>query len=254
MRRVLVWVSSGAASMVAARMVLASRRNDVELVRCETGNEDEDNYRFEADCEAWLGREITIIRSTEYADVPDVWERRKFMASPYGAPCTTHMKVEPRLAFQRPDDVHVFGYTADRLDAARFRSLQANYFELKVEAPLITAGITKAASLAMIENAGIRLPRSYAMGFPNANCLKTGCVKATSPDYWSLFRKTFPDRFTAQAERSRRIGARLVEIGGERRFLDELPVDWPILNPISPACDFLCSIAEMEMVGDTVQT
>lgn len=110
MSRVLVWVSSGAASMVVAKMVLASGRKDVELLRCETGNEDEDNYRFETDCAAWIGREITVIRSTEYADVPDVWERRRFMVSPHGAPCTTHMKVAPRLAFQRPDDVHVFGY------------------------------------------------------------------------------------------------------------------------------------------------
>jgi hypothetical protein len=27
---------------------------------------------------------------------------------------------------------------------------------------------------------------------------------------------------------------------------DEIPADWPMTNPIVPACDFLCHIAEME--------
>lgn len=74
-----------------------------------------------------------------------------------------------------------------------------------------------------------------------------GSVKATSPDYWSLFRLRFPDRFAAQAERSRRIGARLTRINDERIFIDEIPADWPVLNPIAPACDFLCALAEMDI-------
>ncbi len=244
-RRTLVWVSTGAASMVAARLILRETP-DAVLVRCETGNEDEDNRRFEKDCEVWLGRRVTVIKSEAYSDVPDVWARRKFMAVPHGAPCTTEMKIEPRLRFQRPDDIHVFGYTADCEDVDRFNRLRGTFFELEVRAPLIEAGITKAGTLAVMERAGIALPRSYAMGFPNANCLKTGCVKATSPDYWSLFRMRFPDRFAAQAERSRRLGARLARINGERVFIDEIPQDWPVLNPIVPVCDFLCQLSESQ--------
>jgi hypothetical protein len=243
--RTLIWVSGGAASMVAAHLVL--RYNpDALLVRCETGNEDEDNARFEADACKWLNTCVIKLRSDTYKDVPDVWERRKFMAGPTGAPCTTHMKVMPRLAFQRPSDTHVFGYTADASDVARFERLKSNYFELKVRAPLIEAGITKAGTLAMIERAGIALPRTYAMGFPNANCLQTGCVKATSPDYWSLLRLRFPERFTAMAERSRRLGVRLSRINDERVFIDEIPADWPVTQAVAPACDFLCHIAEQE--------
>lgn len=96
----------------------------------------------------------------------------------------------------------------------------------------------------MLLRASIQPPRTYAMGFPNANCLKTGCVKATSPDYWSLFRLRFPERFTAMAERSRRIGARLTRINDERIFIDEIPADWPTLSPEAPMCDFLCILAE----------
>jgi len=245
--RVLIWWSSGAASFTAAQLALREFP-DALLVRCETGNEDEDNYRFERDAVRLLNRQITIIKSEEYSDVPDVWDRRKFMAGLKGAPCTTHMKIAPRLAFQKPTDLHIFGYTADARDVARFTNIQKHFFELECRAPLIEQGITKAASLAMVERAGIELPRSYAMGFPNANCLRTGCVKATSPDYWSLLRKVFPERFARTAAQARRLGARLTRINNVRMFIDEIPADWPTLNPIAPACDFLCHLAEVPRI------
>jgi hypothetical protein len=217
---------------------------DALIVRCETGNEDPDNYRFEADVMRWLNSSVTLLRSEDYANVWEVWQKRRYMAGINGAPCTTEMKIAPRLAFQKPDDRHLFGYTADREDVARFERLKANYPELNVSAPLIDAGITKAASLAVIERAGIALPRSYAMGFPNANCLQTGCVKATSPDYWSLYRHRFPEQFARTAAYAREIGARLARINNERVFIDDIPADWPMTEPIVPACDFLCVLME----------
>ena len=243
MGRVLIWWSTGAASYVAAKLAL-KKYPDAIIARCETSNEDEDNYRFEQDVIRRLNRPITILKSDEYISVPDVWEGRKFMSGPYGAPCTGIMKIAPRIAFQLPTDKHIFGYTADREDVLRFKRLKENFFELDVEAPLIDHGVTKAGTLAIVEMDGLELPRTYAMGFPCANCLKTGCVKASSPDYWSLFRHHFPERFKGTAEMSRRIGARLTRIKNERIYIDEIPADWPMLDPIAPACDFLCGIAE----------
>ncbi|TIO15658.1 MAG: hypothetical protein E5X86_19745 [Mesorhizobium sp.] len=244
--RTIIWFSTGAASAVAARLVLRDTP-DAILARCETGNEDADNHRFEADVERWLGRSVTLLKSEKYASVWDVWQKRRYMSGPDGAPCTMFMKVMPRLEFQRPDDIHVFGYTADSSDIKRFEKLRDTYFELTVRAPLIEAGITKAATLAMIERAGIDLPRSYAMGFPNANCLQSGCVKATSPAYWALYRRHFPENFERIAAYSKEIGKKLVRIDDERVFLDELPLDHPVTAPIVPACDFLCHIAEQEL-------
>jgi len=185
--RTLIWWSTGAASAVVAQLMLWREPNAI-IVRCETANEDPDNYRFEADIMRLLKRNITLLKSDEYADVWDVWQKRRYMSGIAGAPCTAAMKIGPRLAFQKPTDIHVFGYTADAEDVERFRRLKANYPELTVRVPLIDQGVTKAACLALVERWGVELPRSYAMGFPNANCLGTGCVKATSPDYWSLYR------------------------------------------------------------------
>jgi hypothetical protein len=210
-RRTIVWFSCGAASAVAAKLVPESLP-----VYCETGAEHLDNVRFMADCERWLGRPVVRIKSDEYADTWDVWTKRRYLAGIDGAPCTVALKVTPRLLFQRPDDIHVFGYTADKPDADRADRLRANYPELTIRTPLIERGVMKEACLAMVENAGIRLPPMYAMGFHNNNCIP--CVKATSPAYWALVRKEFPEQFERMARLSRELDVRLCRIEGERAF------------------------------------
>lgn len=107
-------------------------------------------------------------------------------------------------------------------------------------APLIERGLTKANCLALLQGAGIAEPVTYAMGFPNANCLKSGCGKASSPDYWALHRKMMPEGFGRTAALARRLGARLARIDGIRVYIDDIPADWPTTNPIAPECDLMC--------------
>lgn len=246
--RTLIWWSTGAASAITARLML-EQDPDAVIVRCETNNEDPDNYRFEADVVQWLGKPVTLLQSAKYKSVWDVFQKRRYMSGPAGAPCTGEMKVIPRLEFQRPTDIHIFGYTADRDDVERFGRLQETYFELRLRAPLIEQGITKAATLSLVEKVGIRLPQSYSMGFPNANCLGTGCVKATSPAYWALYRREFPENFARTATYSREIGCRLTRLSGRRAFIDEIPDDHPTTDPIVPVCDFLCDIAANGLIS-----
>lgn len=245
MSRILSWFSCGAASAVATKLALTEHGERVVPTYCETHAEHPDNARFLADCEAWFGVAVTKISSDKYADTWDVWTKRRYLSGIDGALCTVEMKIGPRLAFQRPHDEHVFGYTADANDVARFARFQANYPELRVRAPLIERGITKAACLAMIKSAGIAPPVTYAMGFQNNNCIP--CVKATSPDYWSLIRQRFPAEFERMAKLSRELDVRLSRIKDERIFIDEIPADWPTTDPIVPSCDFLCVIAEQDL-------
>lgn len=240
------WFSSGAASAVATRFDLLAHPGGV-VAQCETGSEHEDNERFLKDCEAWFGVTVTRLRSPDYADTWAVWERRRYMSGIAGAPCTSELKIGPRLAFQEPGDVHVFGYTADARDVERFAHLQKNYPDMIAVAPLIERGITKANCLALIEDAGLKPPLIYSLGFPNANCIP--CVKATSPDYWALVRLRFPAEFERAAKLSREIGCRLTRINDERIFIDEIPADWPVTNPIAPSCDFLCHINGQDLAA-----
>jgi hypothetical protein len=238
--RVLSWFSCGAASAVATKL-----EPDAIPVYCETGAEHPDNERFMADCAAWFGRPVTRLRSEKYESTWDVWEKTRWLAGVNGARCTTELKVAVRLAFQSPYDTHVFGYTADAADVKRADNLRANFPELKIRTPLIDAGLTKGAVLAMVKGAGIELPPMYALGFQNNNCIP--CVKATSPDYWALVRKRFPAEFERMAKLSRDLGVRLCRIKDERRFIDEIPDNQPTTQPIQPACDFLCHLAEADM-------
>lgn len=242
--RTVCWFSAGAASAVATKLTLRESP-DAVLAYCETGSEHSDNERFIADCAQWFGRPIERIRSDKYGSTWDVFERTRYLAGIDGARCTTELKVAPRLAWQQPTDLHVFGYTADSGDVARAKRLRETYFEMRLSTPLIDRGITKAACLDMLIRAGIKPPVMYGLGFHNNNCIP--CVKATSPDYWALVRREFPAEFDRMAKLSRDLDVRLCRIDGERRFIDEIPADWPTTNPIAPACDFLCVIAEQDM-------
>lgn len=239
MSRVVSWFSCGAASAVATKLI----KPDV-IAYCDTGSEDADNERFMLDCEKWFDQPVTRLQNRKYKDTWTLWEKRKYLSGHDGAPCTGELKIQPRLEFQRVDDIHVFGYTADASDVRRAQAMRENWPELNISTPLIDRGITKAACLAMILSAGIQPPRVYAMGFPNANCIP--CVKATSPSYWALVRKEFPVEFHRMAEMSRRFGARLTRINDERMFIDEIPADQQVTEAIAPECDFLCHLAEQD--------
>ena len=138
MTRTLAWFSCGAASAVACKLMPGAIP-----VYCETHSEHPDNERFLAECERWFGREIIRLSSDVYADTWDVWVRRKYLSGVGGAPCTKALKVEPRLKFQRPDDVHVFGYTCDSSDEARARTLQSLNPTMSFRFPLIERGLDK---------------------------------------------------------------------------------------------------------------
>lgn len=245
MARTIAWFSSGAASAVMTKLAL-NEIDDLMIVQCSLGDsEDDDNKRFTKDCEEWFGRQITEISSKEFRSIDDVFEKRKYHSGIAGAPCTSEMKVAPRLNFQLPTDLHLWGYTADADDVRRFERMKSEYPEMNQRAPLIEKGITKEGCFAILDGVGIKRPRVYELGFPNGNCI--GCVKATSPNYWALVRHHFPDVFARRAEQSRRFGSRLTRINDERIFIDEIPADWPMTSPIIPRCDFLCHLAEQEI-------
>ena len=247
--RIVSRFSCGAASAIATKLALREYGDRVTVAYCETGAEHPDNGRFMADCERWFGAPVERIRSDEYVDTWDVWEKTRWLAGIKGARCTTELKVAPRLVFQRPHDWHVFGYTNDASDRRRAEQLRANYPEMRILTPLIDAQLDKRACLALIQGAGIKTPIMYDLGFHNNNCIP--CVKATSPNYWALVRREFPEQFARMAALSRSLGVRLTRIKNVRIFIDEIPADWPVNDPIAPACDFLCHLVEQSLDDPT---
>lgn len=235
MSRIISWFSHGAASAVASKLAIEqlSKDNEVLIVNCDTRpSEHPDNYRFSEDCERWFGQKIVFIRNDKYNTVDDVFERERYMSGQYGARCTTEVKKVPRFAFQHPDDIHIWGFTAG--ERKRMRDFEKNNPELNLNWILAKNKITHQRCLEILDEAGIKRPAMYEMfdaedrarfkvnGFDNNNC--PGCVKSSSPWYWDMIRKYFPDVFKRRCEQSRSIGCRLVELGHHKRiFLDELP-------------------------------
>ena len=220
--KIAVWFSCGAASAAALKLTVDKYGADnVYAVNNPVIEEHHDNKRFAEDVAKWVGIDIQYAVNSKYplASVVDVFDRRKGMAFPHGAPCTVELKKRARQEWEEsnPVDWHVLGFTVDERNRHdRFVMTERD----NVLPILIDANMTKNDCADMIRAANIKLPEIYGRGFPNANCI--GCVKATSPTYWNLVRREFPEVFDQRAEQSRRLGARLVRVNNERIFLDEL--------------------------------
>jgi len=224
--KIVVWFSCGAASAVAAKMILQEygNTNEVVVVNNPIKEEDVDNYRFLKDVEKWLGVEIKTAVNSKYkkCSAVEVWDDRQYMAGIAGAPCTLELKKKARYEWEiknRPDWT-VLGFTKE--EKGRFDKFQLNERPASI---WVLEDTTKAECFEIIMKAGITLPLIYRMGYPNANCI--GCVKANSPTYWNHVRKMHPEVFEARAKQSREIGAdgktiKLVKVKGKRIHLDDL--------------------------------
>ena len=232
------WFSAGAASAIATAIDVGEHGADAGPVcYIDTGSEHPDNVRFVADVGEWLGVTVQVLRSDRYCSVDDVIDKRRYLNGPGGALCTTELKKKVRQAFQQPDDVQVFGYTADKADAERAVRFAANNFEVNLVTPLIAHNLTKGNVLAMLERAGIPLPAMYLLGYRNNNCL--GCVKG-GMGYWNRVRVDFPEVFARRAQQEREIGHSCIR----GTFLDELDPDAGNYAAEDITCSLDCTPAE----------
>lgn len=222
---IVVWFSCGAASAVAAKKTIEKYGNDYKILIVNNPVKEEhiDNIRFKNDVSKWLNYPIIEATNKDFPNcsIVEIFDKRKYMSGVHGAPCTSLLKKEARYQFELKYniDFHVLGFTYEEKD----RYYNFIKFERENVLPiLIEEKITKMQCFDILDNAGLKIPEIYKLGFANANCV--GCVKSASPTYWNLVRKKFPDIFRQRCEQSRMIGTRLVKVKGERIFLDELKI------------------------------
>lgn len=246
-RRVVIWFSCGAASAVAAKLAISQYgKENTVIARCVVREEHPDNDRFAKDCEKWFGIPITnLINEKYHGSIYQVFNKRGYISGIYGAPCTLHLKKDVRTRFQKPTDKHIFGYCAE--EQGRWDDfLDAN--NIDAESPLIDRGLEHSDCLAMIQDAGIKLPVMYQLGYQHNNCI--GCVKATGQGYWNKIREDFPEAFYRMAVESRRLGVRLIRIKEERSFLDELqPGTGDYQKEPEIQCGVFCEAAKKEIAA-----
>lgn len=239
----LCWFSCGAPSAVAAKLTVMEYP-DAEVVYCDTGGEHEDNKRFLKDVEKWLGKEVTILRSKIYKNHFEVAEIGGYINGPYGAKCTTELKRKLREAYQKPNHVHIWGFTVEERDRAL--SFEDHFPELKCEHPLIKQELTRKDCLALIARNKIKLPIMYKLGYKNNNCL--GCWKG-GKGYWNKIRVDFPDIFKEASRICNKLGrSPIKDNDGNPIMLDDLdPSEGNYKADQEIQCGIGCRLIDLEI-------
>lgn len=241
---VLVWFSAGVSSAVAAKYTVKEYGHDCRVVYCDTGGEHPDNKRFLKDVEGWINHPIEVLKNKEYKDHFDVFEKTKYLVSPYGARCTVELKKKIRFEIQHIDDIHVFGYTIEeKYRAERFE--KQNKF-IKTWWPLIENKISKKDCFGIIERFGIKVPAMYELGYSHNNCI--GCVKG-GRGYWNKIRVDFPKHFERMAKIERKLNRYILkDTNGDPLYLDKLDPDAGRFAKDQPiSCGLGCEFAIMDL-------
>jgi hypothetical protein len=273
----IIHFSCGAASAVSALICMMEKPDKIELIYTDPGSEHKDNQRFLRDFENLAGQKVTYLKSKKYNSPMDVFEERRFLAGPKGAPCTTELKkkvARDYLGNRLLEEVNIWGF--DPKESGRAKTFNNNNPELRSRYPLMEHSISKSDCYYIIDSLGLDLPYMYKLGYKNANC--TGCVKAENLGYWAAIREDFPKVYKWYAKFERKIGAIDPDTGKPRGaainkrykkctncadatcgkcgddnkvrhrvFLDELPKDQKPTRNISFTCGYSCGAQDMEI-------
>lgn len=202
---VICWWSGGVTSAIACKIAMdIYGKNNCRVIFIDTYNEHEDTYRFKDDCENWYGKRIESISAIpkKYKSIQEVWISHKSLNVANGAICSSVLKRDVRLKFQREEkySYQVFGY--DIGEPRRAVNMAMNHPKANPIFPLLLYGFSKEDCIKEIQENGIQIPIAYYLGLLNNNCLKTGCVQG-GVGYWQHIRDNpndFPGIFDNMAE------------------------------------------------------
>lgn len=202
---VIAWWSGGVTSAVTCKLCVDwFGIENVRVVFMDTGNEDEDTYRFKNECENWYGCQIETISNPDYENIQDVWFKYLSLNVATGAICSTELKREVRNKFQEENSFSYQAFGFDISEVERAKALKSNYPDSRPIFPLISELLTKKDCIKIVQKANdlflrISLPKSYALGYHNNNCRKTGCVQG-GIGYWQKLQREEASKFDAMAK------------------------------------------------------
>jgi hypothetical protein len=245
-RPVIAWWSGGVRSAVTCKLCVDHYgKENVRVVFIDTRNEDDDTYRFKAECEKWYEKGIETISSDEYEHIEDVWFDFLSLGLSKGAICSSELKIKVRQQFikKNPYSYQAFGYDIGEIQRAK--DMKKNNSHLRPIFPLLSACLDKFDCIKFVQAANslflkIELPITYRLGLENNNCFKTGCVQG-GIGYWQWMQTHQPEKFEAMAKREHEITnlkGKPVTIckdqskGGGLVFLKPHP-DYPTMKDIS---------------------
>ena len=128
--RIICWWSGGITSALACKLAIDLFGLDsCVFIMLDTKNEHQDTYRFKKDCEKWYGKEIkslTVI-GEKYDSIQDVWLKNKSLNVANGAICSSELKRDVRLKWEKGNEYkhQVFGFDAKEVN--RSVSMRLNH-------------------------------------------------------------------------------------------------------------------------------
>jgi len=244
-KRVISWFSCGSASAFATYLAKDKYKdNTFEAVYCRVAEEHEDNLRFLKDYQKACDIPVKII-GDEKRDfsIFKVFEERKFIKGQTGAPCTMVLKKNVRKAYQQPNDIQIFGYTAE--EQGRIDRFVDSNNDVDADFILAEGGYTKKDCLEFVKDMGITIPIMYQLGYNNNNCV--GCVKG-GMGYWNKIRVDFPEAFERMSKLERKIGHAINKDKHGAVYLDELDPSRGVFKKDLPSdCGFTCEWKQEEL-------
>ena len=117
--KIICWFSGGVTSAVACKLAIGLfGKDNCRSIFMDTGNEDYDTYRFKNDCEKWFGipiETITGLSDDKFPTIQSVWRHYKSLNVANGAICSSTLKRDVRLKWQKENDYsyQVFGFDID---------------------------------------------------------------------------------------------------------------------------------------------
>jgi hypothetical protein len=211
--KIVSWWSGGVTSAVTCYLCIQLfGLKNCEFIFIDTFNEDDDTYRFKKDCEKWYGKKIKTITGIgkgkyavgTYKSIVDVWYKYKSLNIAHGAICSSELKRDVRLRWERDNAYKHQAFGFDINEPNRAKSLSLNYPKSKPIFPLLLFGLQKQDCLELMARHKVQTPRMYALGFQNNNCFgKTatsigGCIQG-GIGYWQKMAREYPKKFDKMA-------------------------------------------------------
>lgn len=231
------WLSAGVSSFVAGYF----EKDTVDkFLYIDISDQHPDSMRFIKDCEEFLGKEIEILRSSEYHSVEECVRSFGYfkMVRTGFAPCTAYLKkrVRKQWEYDHKDSDITYVWGMDCNEKERADRLLDSMPEFNHCFPLIDRELDKQDVHGICTALGIKRPVMYDLGYNNNNCV--GCLKG-GMGYWNKIRVDFPDVFESRAKLERELNCRILK----DCFLDELdPSRGKLLDEISTDCSIFCML------------
>ncbi len=240
------WISAGVSSFIAGYL---ERDTIDKFIYIDIEDQHPDSMRFIKDCEKVLGKEIEVLKSSEYNTVEDCIRTAGVLKMPYGfAPCTNWLKKRVRKQWEEAHKDYEITYVwgMDCNEKHRAENLVETMIEFNHCFPLIERNLSKADAHGINFSLGVKRPYMYDLGYNNNNCI--GCIKG-GMGYWNKIRVDFPEVFESRAKLERDIGYSILK----ECYLDELdPNRGRMSEEIMEDCSIFCylSLNESEVQGE----